>query len=566
MAVEMHVFFRGRLPNKRELSRAMGDLGFPLSIAAGSLEKQRGFMPMKLRRDETGVEFDVFDGRAVVEEIGGKDVDPRFERSANFRWGGDEDEMLAGLCAAAALAKLVNGAVFDAEAGKLLSAEEAILLARETLHTTLKPEQARQRGTRPSDIKRYLRPLLAQRSDLVLIGRLLLIRPVRHIMRGVLLDRTSNRYRFNVWPYLLPICMAGAGNGFGYCASIGHITDIWQPHFEPLLLDTLAMDVFEPLGKIETFEDFATTSLIDSAGFCVTRLTALVLAGERDRAEAYIQDLETRKDPNNSYSQKWLQDRREFLARDIHEICKQYHGWEADAAKAVKLERVWEPSPFPVEVPAAARRSRTAEPPFIPQPWPPRPSWLFGGLPDEAGDVRFAKEARYRDGRLVLVVPLSREQAEERHDNVDDYVLSARLPNRLLLLLAWEWSIFDKSPHVGRTRRKLPANPFLSIGGDDLVVRASFSGYSVEGMLLIHSLNVSESPVERSIWGWEFFFHNSVERVRDGRGRSERTDERRLTESEIGDLTVPVPAFGDFGPLVDIVLAKLRDSGINLVS
>ena len=97
MAVEMHVFFRGKLPNKRELSRAMGDLGFPLSIAAGSLEKQRGFMPMKLRSDETGVEFDVFEGRVVVEEIGGKDVDPQFERSANFRWGGDEDEMLAGL-------------------------------------------------------------------------------------------------------------------------------------------------------------------------------------------------------------------------------------------------------------------------------------------------------------------------------------------------------------------------------------------------------------------------------------------------------------------------------------
>ena len=50
-------------------------------------------------------------------------------------------------------------------------------------------------GTRPSDIKRYLKPLLQQRSDLVLVGRRLIIRPVRHLLRGAFLDRTSDKYR-----------------------------------------------------------------------------------------------------------------------------------------------------------------------------------------------------------------------------------------------------------------------------------------------------------------------------------------------------------------------------------
>src|SRR6266536_925542 len=116
MSMEINVFFHGKLPDKRTLSRAMAELGFPLTIKAGSLERQSGFMPMRLRREETGVEFDVFEGRAAVEELvadieelAGSDIDPSFERSANFRWGGDEDEMLAGLCAAAAFAKLVDG-------------------------------------------------------------------------------------------------------------------------------------------------------------------------------------------------------------------------------------------------------------------------------------------------------------------------------------------------------------------------------------------------------------------------------------------------------------------------
>ena len=62
----------------------------------------------------------------------------------------------------------------------------------------MKPEDAKHPGTRPADLKRYLKPLLKQRSDLVLIGRLLIIRPVRHIVRGVFFGRTSDKYLFEI--------------------------------------------------------------------------------------------------------------------------------------------------------------------------------------------------------------------------------------------------------------------------------------------------------------------------------------------------------------------------------
>ena len=52
MSMETHVFFRGKLPSKAALSRAMKELGFPYAIkpSTGSLEQQNGFMPMTLRR------------------------------------------------------------------------------------------------------------------------------------------------------------------------------------------------------------------------------------------------------------------------------------------------------------------------------------------------------------------------------------------------------------------------------------------------------------------------------------------------------------------------------------
>ena len=194
--METHIFFRGKLPTRAALSRAMKELGFPFSISpsTGSLEQQSGFMQMKRRGEETGVEFDVYSDHAAVEEFADVGVDAGFERRASLRWGGDFQEAVAGMAAAAALAKLMNGVVFYEAEDKLLSADDAITLARKNLRELIKPEDAKHPGTRPADLKRYLKPLLKQRSDLVLIGRLLIIRPVRHIVRGSSVSLTSTSF------------------------------------------------------------------------------------------------------------------------------------------------------------------------------------------------------------------------------------------------------------------------------------------------------------------------------------------------------------------------------------
>jgi hypothetical protein len=207
MSMETHVFFRGKLPTRAALSRAMKELGFPFAItpSTGSLEQQSGFMPMKRRGEETGVEFDVYSDHSSVEEFADVGVDASFERRASLRWSGDFQEAVAGMSAAAALAKLMNGVVFDEAEDKLLSAGDAIALARKNLQELVKPEDVKRPGTRPADLKRYLKPLLKQRSDLVLIGRLLIIRPVRHMVRGAFFARTGDKYKFEIVRYIRPL-------------------------------------------------------------------------------------------------------------------------------------------------------------------------------------------------------------------------------------------------------------------------------------------------------------------------------------------------------------------------
>jgi len=52
-------------------------------------------------------------------------------------------------------------------------------------------------GTRPADIKRKLEALLKKGNDLALVDNLLVIRPVRHIVRGVAVDECNDHFRLS---------------------------------------------------------------------------------------------------------------------------------------------------------------------------------------------------------------------------------------------------------------------------------------------------------------------------------------------------------------------------------
>jgi hypothetical protein len=436
MSVELHVLFSGKLPSKAALTRAMKELGFAVTIpGGGALANHSGYLPMKLRREESGVEFDVYDDRGTIAELAGEHFDPRFERCASFRWGGDEQGMVCALCAAAALAKLVDGVVLDEEEGRL-SVDQAIAQAEETLKT-VKPAEPRY-GTRPADIKRYLKPLLELRSDLVVVGRQLLIRPVRHLLRGAFFDRTGDKYRFSITGYVQLLYNADSGT-LGYDTSFARSpSQVWQPHFAPQLFDSLATDIFDRWGPVTTLEGLAA-ELGTNQGYLLP-IMSLALAGERDRAAEFMERAErgeTNEDHKSRIRALWEQ-----LTMDIGGFCATLRAWEAEAVKALKLEHIWEPSPFPVELPAA-EWGRAAEPVFTTKPWIPSPPGLWQELPTKPGEVRFAKDYRYGNGDLLLPAALSRDEAEERHRALEDYVMVACLPDGLLLMV--EFSGWDRN-------------------------------------------------------------------------------------------------------------------------
>jgi hypothetical protein len=468
MAMEMHVFYRGRLPSRTALNKTMQALDLPLAIVSAErpLERHKGFMPMRWRAQNVGVELDVWTKPDDLMEIGAEGVDPRLNRSVNLRWTGDRKELFCAESLAAALAKLTAGVVFEPEEGRLLSLDEAIAAAQGTAEQ-LEQAEPRPPSTSLPYLKRQLKPLLDMRSDLMLRGRFLFIRPVRHLLRGAHLDAVGiNAIRISrrVGPLYGP-------RGYG-----DDIADIhpWQPYFAPWLLDLLREDVFDHVGQLTTLsdlvDDIASRERQPFAGWfgeMETRIVACVLAGERDRAEAYLGQRE------GTSHRSWIDEQRAFLDRDITSICEEYHAKEATIAQALDLGDAWEPSPFPIELPKPQRASRPSETPLVTVPWVATPPGVVSEPPDQAGKIAFARDWSRRKGRIIMVAPLTCEEAQAAHENEESYSLFSRLPGRRLLVLSRETSYSPHNPEqsAGRSRQLY----CLRIHGPAVTLRADFT-------------------------------------------------------------------------------------------
>lgn len=568
MSMEIHVAFRGKLPTKATLTRAMRALGFPVSIIPprDSLEDQSGFMPMRLWRDDTGSEFDIFEGRESVEACAGDhagEIDTSFDRCASFRWGGDDNEMVVALCACAALAQLVNGVVLDDSDGRLLSADEMVAEARNHLATLMPKDEVKQPGTRPSDIKRYLKPLLQLRSDLVLRERTVMIAPVRHLMRGALLDRTSSKYDFNVWHFVKPLYGDLQGIGLG-ATLLGNNMSVWQPHFQELLMDSLAEDVFAGVGRVTTFEQFAALAT-DTAGPISDQVIAMILAGGWDYAAEYIESMrlppesDDDLDAAHEFRLGVLNEERDRFGGDISALCAAYHTREAENVKALKLEQYWARSLFPVELPPEQRASMLVEQPFATTPWIERPNWLIGAIPETPGEVRFAKETLVRPGEGVLLVPLTPEQAAERHRETETYAAALRLPDSLLLVIRRLGEDRNDPERLGLDQ---PRFLHIQLHGASRVATVT-TGFRPEndGLMDLRFISVRDRLDSYPEWQCSVNLERDDKGIHDSRGGPTAYSRTPLTPFERELVTCSIPGLDEYVALGERVKSLLRTLG-----
>jgi hypothetical protein len=544
MAMETHVFFRGKLPSKAALSRALKELGFPLAVkpATGSLEQQAGFMPMMIWHEETGAEFDAYTGDDALADFAEVGADPRFDRRASFRWGGDAHECAAGTCGAAALAKLVGGVVFDEQENRLLSVDDAIAVARKYLATLPRPKKVR-RPYSPAGIKRMLAPLLAKRSDLALVDRMLLIRPVRHFVRGVRLQWIHKGQTVLALPYFRPLYGPYDLLDFEQAAFSGYV---YHENFEPMFFAHVAEKVFAPLGKIATIEDFIETMGRERQD-AEDLYPSIVLSAGIERASEYLAQFERSPDQTAG----WVKAGRALVDRGSDAVFEWYRAAEAWVARRMKIEEVWEPTPFPAELPQR-ERGRSADPLFAPTPWLDFPSDWRIEAPTQPGDVRFGEECELRDGRVMLLHPRTRKQAEEVCGKRLWYLLMTRLPEGQVLVLDQHGTIWEgeaKPPVTQKVR-------VYGSGGRHLI--ADFR----EDRDNLGTLKLWTIELRGSDSGFMHFdFEKNEKSIHAYRAGGKSYERRPMTAADRSFYAFPVPPFGEFEILWDRVSTCLRTEG-----
>ena len=243
--------------------------------------------------------------------------------------------------------------------------------------------------TTRAEIRRWVKPFVASRADIVLSQRAVLVTPVHHVARGMYFRSTSTKtYPEVAWFFELLFAAPGSWNAaFDRRFRPGEST---AGDF-PAKLERTMQQSFEqyllPVRSIADFHDFAIGpetrfTFLNLDDYGLEHGTVLAALGRLDEAEALLQatiaeteawaaneqraDDELRRTkprPRGTIilhvgrdKMKIVEVVRELLtyvrARDRAGIGTLLRQWEHARVRRREIELLWEPTPFPVEADA----------------------------------------------------------------------------------------------------------------------------------------------------------------------------------------------------------------------
>ena len=132
MSIDAYVFSNEPLSSLREWQRAIEAEELNIVLPAdGLIRELHGFLPVHSNGVATGFECSPSDPAEIMRLYSAVDFGRAWECCLAFYWRGDLEECLAALSAVAAYAKATRGVVFDPQDSLVMSAQEALRLARE---------------------------------------------------------------------------------------------------------------------------------------------------------------------------------------------------------------------------------------------------------------------------------------------------------------------------------------------------------------------------------------------------------------------------------------------------
>lgn len=219
--------------------------------------------------------------------------------------------------------------------------------------------------TTVAQVRRVVQPLLQRNSDLALIGRLIVIKPIHHLLCGVYVDRSLDPLSFvPTWSVKL---LSDLQKSFGFLwgERVRGRSGSWKttdPDLSSAMCEAIEQEALAPMRSIKTFDDFIKlTSKLRAPRrhldlYPIARLTVDIARGDLVAAEVICKYLKTKEGKAEYF---YMQERYEravqelgplVAANDRVGLANLLHSYEAQSVKNLMLEKYWEPSPFPIEL------------------------------------------------------------------------------------------------------------------------------------------------------------------------------------------------------------------------
>jgi hypothetical protein len=219
--------------------------------------------------------------------------------------------------------------------------------------------------TAVAQVRQAVQPLLQCNSDLALVRRWIIIKPVHHLLCGVCIDRSLDPLNFvPTWSVIL---LSDLQKRFGFLwgERVRGRHGTWQitdPDISSAMCEAIEQEALTPMRSIKTFDDFInlTSKLRPPRRHLnldpIARLTVDIARGDLAAAEPICKFLKTKEGKAEYF---YMQERYEravqglcplVAVNDRAGLAKLLHSYEAQSVKNLKIEKHWERTPFPIEM------------------------------------------------------------------------------------------------------------------------------------------------------------------------------------------------------------------------
>jgi hypothetical protein len=221
--------------------------------------------------------------------------------------------------------------------------------------------------TTAAQVKRAVKPWLDRHEDLRLCGRTIVVMPVQHVLRGILIDRTSDADYFKPkWfaVHLFEQTHFAALDWGGQVYLKSHGSWRWsQDNAMPVLFDELEKTILPQLRSIRDIGqliEFVSGHVFSHKLFDWTHRKLLfdVALGDLNSARILCETKVAKwteatygRDDDDKAKLRRLQELcRRLAADDRAGMAALLHEWEATTVRNLKLGHLHEKTPFPLEL------------------------------------------------------------------------------------------------------------------------------------------------------------------------------------------------------------------------